>query len=177
MVAVCSVYDVHTDHGLVGRTGKLIVQGRLLPWRCRWWANQHPSLIRNNVNQWESSSGFLYHVKCHPGICFIVENCRSNPFHIRFLGWIVIIWITGMSFIGCYINYWDLMENSWLTWQACTCLSPFQRQHDSPPKKKKPPCSYICAGLRDHSLLVTTFLHGTTFLHLFYHWELLVQSW
>ena len=74
-------------------------------------------------------------IMCHPDICFIIESCWSGHDYFligRFLHWTAIIWVTYMSFIGWYINYWDLTEKSWLTWQVHTWLRPFWQQHDTP---------------------------------------------
>ena len=63
-------------------------------------------------------------------------SCWSSHNHFlagRFPHWNAIIWITCMSFIGWYINFWDLIEKNRLTWQVHTRLSPFWRQHDTPP--------------------------------------------
>ena len=93
-------------------------------------------LIGYNVNHWEPSSGFLHYVKRHPDIRFIVESCWSSQNHFvvgRFLHWTAIIWVTCMSFVGWYINYWDLIEKNRLTWQVHTRLSLFWRQQDPNP--------------------------------------------
>ena len=96
-------------------------------------------------------------------------SCWSSHNHFlagRFPHWNAIIWITCMSFIGWYINFWDLIEKNRLTWQVHTRLSPLWRQHDPTPPPHPlappPPCGCIRSEFRNHTPLVTTLICPTT---------------